>query len=39
MIMVVVGRLCGGIVSGGFDGGCLNGCVVDGVDVCDGMLV
>ena len=33
MIMVVVGRLCGGIVSGGFDGGesgCLNGCVVDG---------
>ena len=42
MIMVVVGRLCGGIASGGFDGGesgCLNGCVVDGVDVCDGMLV
>ena len=37
-----MGRLCGGIVSGGFDGGesgCLNGCVVDGVDVCDGMLV
>ena len=42
MIMEVVGRLCGGIMSFGFDGsesGCLNGCVVDGVDVCDGMLV